>query len=595
MVPETLVDMLSVVNVQTALPILFLSVDMSFSIRRLLLLSLLAVTKARAGSFSNESKRIRGRSLECSPKTFQEIQTQDGVTITVLSAQYTNGTVNSTVYGAITNVPTVCAVTVNVVNTTDTKAIPSLPSSNYTFGLFLPDKYNNKILTVGGYSFAGGINWPNMAEGAHYGFAAISTDNGHASAQADIQSWGNDRAKQLDWGYRALHGSVVLGKAMTNHYYGSNFSYSYYSGCSTGGRQGLKEIQYDATSFDGALIGAPAWDTANLNPWVGKMAKYLLDNGAQPISNTQTNATIQAVLKQCDLSDSQPPGQRDNIVSEPEKCKFDISSVQCPNPNTTGATCLSKAQVTAIKNFYMDYSIPSGLVSHGWFPGSEREWATAYFGYPTGLTGFDFDYERYMMDLGSSFSYKNFSDDTTALSQIRNPGNATANQTDIRAYRDRGGKILMYHGTADGLIPTLASDLYYTKSISSMNTTKDELRSWFRYFRVPGMNHCTYSDIYNAPWDFAGAGQASALLQLGFGQGYSVPNDKGELADPRYDALMALTEWVENKKPVDQIIASAFNPPRTRVICPDPEKPTYNTTAGNTTAAINTAANWHCS
>ncbi len=114
-----------------------------------------------------------------------------------------------------------------------------------------------------------------MGEGPHYGFATVSSGNGHNSAGGDL-SWGTSEAALLDWGYRAMHGTVVVGKALTRAYYGADATYSYYSGCSTGGRQGLREVQYDADTFDGLLVGAPAWDTVHPGPhgWAGWPARW---------------------------------------------------------------------------------------------------------------------------------------------------------------------------------------------------------------------------------------------------------------------------------------------------------------------------------
>ena len=151
-----------------------------------------------------------------------------------------------------TGLPELCAVTIKVVSSS---------SSSYRFGLFLPtaSQWNSRFLAMGNGGFAGGINWLDMGPGPHYGFATISTDLGHSSGITDLTWALNAPEKRSDWGWRALHGSSVLGKELTQGYYGKALDYSYYSGCSTGGRQGLREIQEFPDTFDGALIGAAAW------------------------------------------------------------------------------------------------------------------------------------------------------------------------------------------------------------------------------------------------------------------------------------------------------------------------------------------------
>lgn len=99
--------------------------------------------------------------------------------------------------------------------------------------------------------------------------ASLSTDTGHNSSGLDTTWAVNQPEKKTDWGWRAIHGATVVGKKLVKAYYGGMaIRYSYYSGCSNGGRQGLKEIQNFPDSFDGALIGAPAW-------WIPRLAGYM--------------------------------------------------------------------------------------------------------------------------------------------------------------------------------------------------------------------------------------------------------------------------------------------------------------------------------
>ena len=147
--------------------------------------------------------------------------------------------------------PALCVVSVNV---------SSSPTSSYTFGLFLPtETWNQRFLTVGNGGFAGGINWLDMGAGVQYGFATVSSNLGHNSTSTDgTWAYGNQEAI-IDWGYHALQGSIAMSKQITTAFYGSDIAYSYYSGCSTGGRQGLKEVEMFPDEFDGVMAGAPAW------------------------------------------------------------------------------------------------------------------------------------------------------------------------------------------------------------------------------------------------------------------------------------------------------------------------------------------------
>lgn len=103
------------------------------------------------------------------------------------------------------------------------------------------------------------IDMVEQGAGVGYGFATMSTDTGHNSISSDLTWSLNAPESKIDWGYRAMHNSIVLSKLIVMSYYGVASKYNYYSGCSTGGRQGLRDIQLYPEDFDGVLAGAPAW------------------------------------------------------------------------------------------------------------------------------------------------------------------------------------------------------------------------------------------------------------------------------------------------------------------------------------------------
>ena len=543
------------------------------------------------------------QSPRCVASSFTNVVSLPGVTVTVERAvtiaergSYTESG-NQGFPNTIDMLPALCAVTVKVTNTSD---FPDKPVSSYRVGIFLPTttNWNSKILTVGGASFSGGINWPGMSEGTHYGFATISTDNGHNSAGSDL-SWATP-ARLYDWGYRALHGSVVVGKLLVTHYYSNSPTYSYYAGCSTGGRQGLREIQYDATSFDGALIGAPAWDTMHLMPWISKIAAAQLNTTANGrLRATQFSILATEVLRQCDAQD----GVKDNVISQPDTCRFDITKIICSDPSR----CLTRAQTDTALKIWGDYIVSdkgqNRTVYNGFTFSSEDQWSV-YFGSDSALTDFDFSYERYFLyNLSSSqpYTWQQYSDQVVLDSEKINPGLATANQfSALSSYQKRGGKVLMYHGLADGLISPRTSLAYYNATISSLRTSTQDIRKWFKYFEVPGMQHCYFSNRFNAPWDFGAPGQASALRMLpalgtglkAFGDGWSVP---GHLNDQKYDVLSALVKWVEEGREVNSVVATAFTEDlsgkvyRTRPVCAWPERPVWDGRGD-----VNNAGSWRC-
>jgi len=484
--------------------------------------------------------------------------------------------------------PALCAVVLNVSDTTQQ------PPSSYSFGMFLPKDWNNRFLTVGSSSFSGGINWPQVGEGSHYGFATASTNNGHDGGGADMRFAASESAR-LDWGYRAVHGTVVLAKALTNLYYPTQFTYSYYSGCSTGGRQGLREIQVDVNSFDGALIGAPAWDTQHLMPYIAKTATELVNNGGGLAVN-QLSRLVNESVNQCDVI-SGTDGAKDGIIDDPDLClqQFDLTKVQCAGSDTPALSgCLTEAQVKIVSStFYRGYNTSGNhLVSKGFDVGSESSWSL-YFTAENITKGFDRDYERYF--LGRPVTDGQYSDDVVADAEAKDPGQPTVHPGDLSAFRDRqktvdgkanvGGKILMYHGLADGLLPRQHSRYFWdqTKSLTKGVSSDDDMNKFFRYFEIPGMMHCGLATPPNlsAMWDIGGAGMAAGQLDLGLGKGWSVNGHEG---DAKYDALAALQQWVEQGTAVDSLVGTSGVEPGSqfyieRILCPHPLKAKFNQTS----------------
>ncbi|KAI1267031.1 Tannase/feruloyl esterase [Xylariaceae sp. FL1019] len=444
-----------------------------------------------------------------------------------------------------TDLPLLCAVILN--NTTD----------NYRFGLFLPDVWNARFLAIGSYAFLGGINWLDMGSGVKYGAATLSTDTGHNSGAGDM-TWANTTQKQVNWAYQALEGSIYAGKSLIEQYYGRSISYSYFSGCSTGGRQALKHIQRDPNVFDGALVGAPAWDTKHLMPWISKQATWNLPESApSSLNDIELLTSLQAeVLRQCDALD----GVKDNIISSPYACRqrFNITKVRCDvASNKTG--CWTKPQIGTALKMYADYVTTDGpFVYKGAEYGSELDWATYLL--PANRSdssnnvrrNFDAQYERSFMNLGPDWQITSYNDSVVKVAEARDRQvvQATADQYDLGTFR-RKGKIIMYGGLADNVVPVQQTTLYYNKTVDAMG----DVDSFFRYFQIPGMKHCWNTpDNVKAPWMMGGAGQAVQLPP--YAAAWSVPKGYN---DSKYDALLALIEWVERDRAVSQIVASEFN------------------------------------
>lgn len=328
-----------------------------------------------------------------------------------------------------TNLPASCAVTVNVT---------SSPSSNFRFAIFLPTQWNGRFLAVGNGGFAGGINWLDMGAGVRYGFAVVSTDTGHNSTTGD-GTWAlNAPERREDFGYRAIHGATVLGKRLTTAYYdGADIAWSYYAGSSTGGRQGLREAQFAPDSFDGLLIGAPAWWTSHLQTWTTKLGAYNLPANASHRIPANLFATIGAeVIKQCDAVD----GVVDGIVSAPDQCPFDPSALRCGSLGTNSSACLQDAQIGTLKKIYSDYYANGKFAFPGLELGSESQWSVLLGGTAPNSLGDEY-IQDFLLD-DPSWDWPSYTDDIVWQADAEDPGNATADHYEaMAAVMERGSKM----------------------------------------------------------------------------------------------------------------------------------------------------------
>lgn len=376
------------------------------------------------------------------------------------------------------NFPALCAVIASVTD----------GASSYKLGLFLPEAWDGKFMVTGGYSFAGGINWHDMSPGPWYGMATVTTDTGHLSAASD-QSWAANASAREDWGSRAMHGAVVNGKILVEAYYNSTILHSYYSGCSTGGRQGLKEVQNHPDSFDGLMIGAPAWNTKDYMPWLTQIGVWNLATNPDRLNDSDFATLASFILSQCDAQD----GLKDNITSLPDACAVNWDEITCGSP-TNPSPCLSDAKIKIAQLVYADYYTNDSareFVHNGFGLSSEELWAT--FLTAASTTGFDGDYERYFLNYGPDWQTTSYNSSTVYDSRARENSTATADRYRLSTNsKGEYPKIFMYHGMADGVIPTKSSQLYLNRTQSAMPET--DLTSFLRLFLVPGMQHCVSPD-----------------------------------------------------------------------------------------------------
>ena len=179
--------------------------------------------------------------------------------------------------------------------------------------VWLPVGWNRKFQAVGNGGWAGTISYSAMGEAIKLGYATASTDTGHATSGGAFVL--GHPEKLVDFGWRSEHEMTVKGKAIVQAFYGSAPRRSYWNGCSTGGRQGLKEAQKFPDDFDGIIAGAPANRTA-VGMWI---AAAVLKDPAAFIPPAKYGLIHKAALDACDAVD----GVKDGLIEDPAVCKFD--------------------------------------------------------------------------------------------------------------------------------------------------------------------------------------------------------------------------------------------------------------------------------
>jgi feruloyl esterase len=428
------------------------------------------------------------------------------------------------------------------------------------FALRLPTQWNGKFY----FTSFGGLDGvlPGPGAGLRLGYAEVATNTGHASTNGTVYdgSWAyHNLERQVNWAYRSTHVVAIAGKTITRAYYGAAPRYSYYVGCSGGGRHAAMSAQRYPGDFDGVVSGDPF-----LSP-PGQVIAWNWDEQTlttAPIPPAKLNLISKAVLDECDAKD----GVIDGLISDPRRCRFDPGTLACP-AGGDGPGCLTMAQVASLRKFYGGPRNSLGeQLFPGWEPGVENlGWPRAlvntvnggpgelmvlipdnflkYFVFGPGFDPLSFNFDRDPAKLAPDF----------ALFDVK---------PDLSAYAAAGHKIIMYHGWADPrLVPVLSIQFHgaVARNLDEEHgDTETRIDDFYRLFMVPGMLHCG-----------GGTGPSS------------------------FDAFGALVRWVEQGVAPDRIIGSHLTTngavDRTRPLCPYPKEAIY-TGRGS----MDDAANFTC-
>ncbi len=261
------------------------------------------------------------------------------------------------------SLPAFCRVTATLTPSSD---------SDIKTEIWLPASgWNGKFLAVGNGGWAGTIPYPALAGAVAAGYAGAGTDTGHVGNSAEF-ALGHPE-KLIDIAYRSIHEMTVQSKAVINSHYGVPAKFSYYNGCSQGGRQGLAAAQTYPEDFNGIIAGASTWEQMRAHGARTALNLIVNKDADSIIPPSKYRMIHDAVLNACDALD----GVKDGVLENPMKCNFDYSKLLCDGAD--GATCLTKGQGESAKAMTSPLKDPKTgrlLFEPHLLPGTELGWAT---------------------------------------------------------------------------------------------------------------------------------------------------------------------------------------------------------------------------
>ena len=432
------------------------------------------------------------------------------------------------------------------------------------FEVSLPARWNGRLYMFGNGGYAG----ENLAAPGRVrlrdralaaGFAVAQTNTGHDAAREPLASFAVDPQKLADYAYRAVHVTAQTAKHVARTYYGTGVERSYFQGCSTGGRQGLIAAQRFPADFDGIVVGAPVLD------FTGTMVHYAQMHQAlrhAPGLLEKVGEVAARIYSKCDAVD----GLADGLIEDPRRCRFDAATeVPACRADAPGAGCLTPEEARALQAVYSPVVVNGATVYPGLPVGAEVASASpggnvsGWQGWivspkpPTLTERFAETFFKYMVAPGREIDWRTF-DPAKDLGQLQRIGTLlNATDPDLRPFRARGGRILMYFGWAEPALNPVRGVQYFEEVQKATGPSGD----FFRLFMLPGVFHC-------------GGGPGPDAV----------------------DMIAPLVRWVEGGVAPDRLVArkrEGEKVVRTRPLCPYPQVARY-TGKGS----IDDATNFDC-
>ena len=410
--------------------------------------------------------------------------------------------------------------------------------------LWLPSTtWNGRFMAVGNGGFGGSIQgFAEMQNALRLGYATSGNDTGHdteVDGPNGMFALGHPE-KIVDFAYRAMHEMTATSKSIIQQFYGRPQQYSYYKGCSTGGRQGAMNAQRYPDDFDGIIAGALANRHIQMHTAGVARSIELARHPESQISPATAQMVTQAVLKACDTL-------REGFLTNPRACTFEFKKLVCSPGAAASASCLTPPQLKTVETYYGGLHNSKGeLIFSGQALGNPLPALRGATDQPGG----GFDTVRIWGFQNASYDWHQFDLDRDMPIINSKVGFVDAVDPDLSKFKAHGGKLLLYAGWSDTGITPENTVLYYENLKKKMGPQDD----FARLFMVPGMGHCRGGDGPNT-----------------------------------FDTIGAMEAWRE--KGVTPTQLTGFNPQTslTRPICSYPQYTRYKGT-GN----IKDAANWTC-
>jgi feruloyl esterase len=330
-------------------------------------------------------------------------------------------------------------------------------------------------------------------------FVVAFSNLGHSGAGMTDSSWTANPQLKIDFAYRANHQTVLVAKALIKAFYGRPQRFSYFVGCSEGGREALTEAQRYPGDFDGISAGSPvAIDSTHnifFHPWESSTNKRA--DGSRILAGNRLGMLHDAVMVHCAAG----AGVLDNVLLQPTACKFDPSWVQCATGATDTSKCLTAEEVAVVVNLYKGPGDGAGhhFEINGFAMGTEHRWGLSTADHIANNEYKEGHQMRRLMappdslkegtQLEAEFTYNlEWYNKTLALAPLFNAAN-----TNLRPFQAHGGKLILWNGAQDNTVQPETSVAYYQGVQKVLGEKQTD--TFMRLFVVPGVGHCNGGDL----------------------------------------------------------------------------------------------------